>query len=90
MPEAQYRQDFPETPGPAPEDEEACQQQETLDVGLTWAAVTLAEKNGIRAHLHEVFGKEMGEELPLFGNLQARRRRIHDDIRFVASESLAA
>jgi len=63
VPEAQYRQDFPETPGPAPEDEEACQQQETLDVGLTWAAVTLAEKNGIRAHLHEVFGKEMGEEL---------------------------
>ena len=36
VPEAQYRQDFPETPGPAPEDEEACQQQETLDVGLTW------------------------------------------------------
>ena len=35
VPEAQYRQDFPETPGPAPEDEEACQQQETLDVGLT-------------------------------------------------------
>ena len=63
VPEAQYRQDFPETPGPAPEDEAACQQQETLDVGLTWAAVTLAEKNGIRAHLHEVFGKEMGEEL---------------------------
>ena len=29
----------------------------------SWAAVTLAEKNGIRAHLHEVFGKEMGEEL---------------------------
>lgn len=58
VPEAQYRQDFPETPGPAPEDEEACQQQETLDVGLTWAAVTLAEKNGIRAHLHEVSGRK--------------------------------
>ena len=34
--EAEYRQDFPATPGPAPEDEDACNPQATLDVGLTW------------------------------------------------------
>ena len=61
--ELEYRQDFPAQPGPAPEDEEAASQQATLDIGLTWAAITIAEKSGIRAHLKEVFGNERGEEL---------------------------
>ena len=61
--EAEYRRDFPETPGPAPQDPEACEQQSTLDVGLTWAALELAKDSGIRAHLQEVFGKETGEDL---------------------------
>ena len=61
--EAEYRRDFPETPGPAPQDPEACEPQSTLDVGLTWAALELAKDSGIRAHLQEVFGKETGEDL---------------------------
>lgn len=61
--EAEYRRDFPETPGPAPQDPEACEQQSTLDVGLTWAALELAKDSGIRAHLQEVFGQEAGENL---------------------------
>ena len=61
--EAEYRRDFPETPGPAPQDPEACEPQSTLDVGLTWAALELAKDSGIRAHLQEVFGKEAGEDL---------------------------
>ena len=61
--EAEYRRDFPETPGPAPQDPEACEPQSTLDVGLTWAAIELAKDSGIRAHLQEVFGKETGEDL---------------------------
>lgn len=61
--EAEYRRDFPETPGPAPQDPEACESQSTLDVGLTWAALELAKDSGIRAHLQEVFGKEAGEDL---------------------------
>lgn len=61
--EAEYRQDFPATPGPAPEDEDACNPQATLDVGLTWAAMQVAENSGIRSHLHEIFGKELGEDL---------------------------
>lgn len=61
--EAEYRRDFPEIPGPAPQDPEACEPQSTLDVGLTWAALELAKDSGIRAHLQEVFGKEAGEDL---------------------------
>ena len=61
--EAEYRRDFPETPGPAPQDPEACEPQSTLDVGLTWAALELAKDSGIRAHLQEVFGQEAGEDL---------------------------
>ena len=61
--EAEYRKDFPATPGPAPEDEDACNPQATLDVGLTWAAMQVAENSGIRSHLHEIFGKELGEDL---------------------------
>lgn len=61
--EAEYRRDFPETPGPAPQDPEACEPQSTLDVGLTWTALELAKDSGIRAHLQEVFGKETGEDL---------------------------
>ena len=61
--EAEYRRDFPETPGPAPQDPEACEPQSTLDVGLTWAALELAKDSGIRVHLQEVFGKETGEDL---------------------------
>lgn len=61
--EVEYRRDFPETSGPAPQDPEACEQQSTLDVGLTWAALELAKDSGIRAHLQEVFGKEAGEDL---------------------------
>ena len=61
--EAEYRRDFPEIPGPAPQDPEACEPQSTLDVGLTWAALELAKDSGIRAHLQEVFGKETGEDL---------------------------
>lgn len=61
--EAEYRRDFPETPGPAPQDPEACEQQSTLDVGLTWAALELAKDSGIRTHLQEVFGQEAGEDL---------------------------
>ena len=61
--EAEYRRDFPETPGPAPQDPEACEQQSTLDVGLTWATLELSKDSGIRAHLQEVFGKEAGEDL---------------------------
>ena len=57
--EVEYRQ----TPGPAPQDPEACEQQSTLDVGLTWAALELAKDSGIRAHLQEVFGKEASEDL---------------------------
>ena len=52
--EAEYRQDFPATPGPAPEDEDACNPQATLDVGLTWAAMQVAENSGIRSHLHKI------------------------------------
>lgn len=85
VPEAQYRQDFPETPGPAPEDEEACQQQETLDVGLN-----VGGKERHPCTPSRGFREGNGRRAALFGNLQARRRRIHDDIRFVASESLAA
>ena len=58
-----FAADFPETPGPAPQDPEACEPQSTLDVGLTWAALELAKDSGIRAHLQEVFGKETGEDL---------------------------
>ena len=61
--EAEYRRDFPKTPGTAPQDPEACEQQSTLDVGLTWAALELAKDSGIRAHLQEVFGQEAGEDL---------------------------
>ena len=61
--EAEYRRDFPEIPGPAPQDPEACEPQSTLDVGLTWAALELAKDSGIRAHLQEIFGKEAGEDL---------------------------
>lgn len=61
--EQEYREDFPLTPGPAPADLEACEQQLTLDVGLTWAAIKMADSSGIRAHLQEVFGKTTGEYL---------------------------
>ena len=79
MPQAQCRQDF-RAPGPAPEDEAACQQQGDLDVGLTWASIYVGGKERHPCAPSRGFGKEMGEELLCWRNLQARRRRIHDDI----------
>ena len=88
--EAEYRQDFPATPGPAPEDEDACNPQATLDVGLTWAAMQVAENSGIRSHLHEIFGEGVGRRFALPVHLQTRRWRSNDDVRSLASKSLVA
>lgn len=61
--EAEYRRDFPSMPGPVAQNEDESSLQATLDVGFTWAAMQIAEESGVRTHLHEVFGKELGESL---------------------------
>lgn len=59
--EEDYRQENPETPGPEPKKE--CETESELNVGLTWAAMQFADRTGMRAHLHEIFGKQDGENL---------------------------
>ena len=62
VPLSEYLDDFPDHPGsqPLPEDDE---QQDCLSVGLTWTALHIAQSSGILAHLQEVFGKTLGEQL---------------------------
>ena len=85
--EAEYRQDFPATPGPAPEDEDACNPQATLDVGLTWAAMQVAENSGIRSLSPRNFWEGVGRRFALPVHLQTRRWRSNDDVRSLASKS---
>ena len=61
--EQTYRQAFPESPGPKPDPEEHPSKDETLNVGLTWAAETIAEESKVLESLVEVFGKEMARDL---------------------------
>lgn len=61
--EQTYRQAFPASPGPTPDPEEHASKDDTLNVGLTWAAETIAEESKVLESLVEVFGKEMGRDL---------------------------
>lgn len=61
--EQTYRQAFPESPGPKPDPEEHPSKDDTLNVGVTWAAETIAEESKVLESLVEVFGKEMGRDL---------------------------
>ena len=61
--EQTYRQAFPASPGPTPDPEEHASKDDTLNVGLTWAAETIAEESKVLESLVEVFGKEMGRHL---------------------------
>lgn len=61
--EQTYRQAFPTSPGPTPDPEEHASKDDTLNVGLTWAAETIAEESKVLESLVEVFGKEMGRDL---------------------------
>ena len=61
--EQTYRQAFPESPGPKPAPEEHPSKDDTLNVGLTWAAETIAEESKVLESLVEVFGKEMARDL---------------------------
>ena len=61
--EQTYRQAFPASPGPTPDPEEHASKDATLNVGLTWAAETIAEESKVLESLVEVFGKEMGRDL---------------------------
>lgn len=61
--EQTYRQAFPESPGPKPDPEEHPSKDDTLNVGLTWAAETIAEESKVLESLVEVFGKEMARDL---------------------------
>lgn len=61
--EQTYRQAFPASPGPTPDPEEHASKDDTLNVGLTWAAETIAEESKILESLVDVFGKEIARDL---------------------------
>ena len=61
--EQTYRQAFPASPGPTPDPEEHASKDDTLNVGLTWAAETIAEESKVLESLVDVFGKEIARDL---------------------------
>ena len=61
--EQTYRQAFPASPGPTPDPEEHASKDDTLNVGLTWAAETIAEESKVLESLVGVFGKEIARDL---------------------------
>ena len=61
--EQTYRQAFPASPGPTSDPEEHASKDDTLNVGLTWAAETIAEESKVLESLVDVFGKEMARDL---------------------------
>ena len=61
--EQTYRQAFPASPGPTSDPEEHDSKDDTLNVGLTWAAETIAEESKVLESLVDVFGKEMARDL---------------------------
>ena len=61
--EQTYRQAFPASPGPTSDPEEHASKDDTLSVGLTWAAETIAEESKVLESLVDVFGKEMARDL---------------------------
>lgn len=61
--EQTYRQAFPASPGPTPDPEEHASKDDTLNIGLTWAAETIAEESKVLESLVDVFGKEIARDL---------------------------
>ena len=61
--EETYRRDFPLPPGPQPEPDEALVKDDVLNVGLTWAAETMARKSGLLDSLADVFGRDKARAL---------------------------
>lgn len=61
--EVTYRRDFPENPGPKPDEDNEL--DETLNIGLTWAAESIAEQSGILSDLKTVFGQDADDLLAL-------------------------
>ena len=61
--EQTYRQAFPASPGPTPDPEEHASKDDTLNIGLTWAAETIAEESKFLESLVDVFGKEIARDL---------------------------
>ena len=61
--EQTYRQAFPASPGPTSDPEEHASKDDTLNVGLTWAAETIAEESKVLESLVDVFGKEIARDL---------------------------
>ncbi|MFU0841333.1 MAG: DDE-Tnp-1 domain-containing protein [Burkholderia sp.] len=61
--ETAYRKDFPEAPGPKPEEEQKL--DETLNAGVTWAAEAIADQSGMLCDLKDVFGEDAGDLLAL-------------------------
>ena len=61
--EQTYRQAFPASPGPTPDPEEHASKDDTLNIGLTWAAETIAEESKVLERLVDVFGKEIARDL---------------------------
>ena len=61
--EQTYRQAFPASPGPTSDPEEHASKDDTLNIGLTWAAETIAEESKVLESLVDVFGKEIARDL---------------------------
>lgn len=59
---AEYLEDFPTPPGTAASDEDT-EMQDCISVGLSWAAIQIAQNNGVLKHLKQVFGQTLGEQL---------------------------